>query len=131
MITGGRPRREGELGGSRTHESGQLFVDDLDELLRGRQALQDLAAQGALLDPFDELLDHLEIDVGFEQRETDLAGGPLHVFVREFALPLEAVERCLQLVRKGVEHLSPCHPAALCGHRDWSDHTRAAREGVY
>ena len=98
MITVGRPGREGELGGGRAHEGGQLFVDDLDELLGRGQALQHLDAQGPLLDLVDELLDHLVVDVGLEQGQPDLAGGPLDVLVRELALPLEAVESRLQLI---------------------------------
>jgi hypothetical protein len=62
------------------------------------EAFEDLGAQGAFLDLIDELLDHFEIDVGFEQGKTDLAGGPLYVFLRELALALEAVQSGLQLI---------------------------------
>ena len=42
-------------------------MDDLHDLLTGRQALDDVLAQCALLHAVDELLDHLEVDVGLEQ----------------------------------------------------------------
>jgi hypothetical protein len=48
-------------------------VDDFHDLLAGLQALQNLLAEGALAYLGDELLDHLEVDVGLEQGETDLA----------------------------------------------------------
>ncbi len=105
----GRARREGQLGGSRPHDGGQLFIDDLDELLDRGEALQDLRPQCPLLHPVDELLDHLVVDVGFEQGETYLAGRPLDVLLCELALALQAVQGTLQFVRKGFEHVSPCH----------------------
>ncbi len=94
----GRPRGEGQLRRSRAHERGQLLVDDLDELLRRGQAAEHFGAQRTLFDLVDELLDDLEVDVGLEQSQPDLARGPLNVFVGEPALPLEAIKCRLQLI---------------------------------
>ena len=49
-------------------EGDELVVDDLHDLLAGRQALEDLRADGLLADAADEVLDDLEVDVGLEQR---------------------------------------------------------------
>jgi hypothetical protein len=42
-------------------ERDELVVDDLDHLLPGRQAVEDLVADGPLADPCDEALDDLEL----------------------------------------------------------------------
>ena len=55
-------------------EREQLVADDLDDLLAGRQALQDRLVHRAVADAIDERLDDLEVDVRLEQRQTDLAG---------------------------------------------------------
>ena len=68
-----RARREGQPGRGAAHQRGQLLVDDLDDLLAGVELLADLDAQAALLHGRRELLDDLEVDVGLEQREADLA----------------------------------------------------------
>ena len=52
---------------------GQLVVDDLDDLLAGREALRHVGAERARPHALDEVLDDLEVDVGLEQREPDLA----------------------------------------------------------
>ena len=64
---------EGELRVADTHQSGQLLVDDLHHLLAGREALGDVGAERALAHAGDEVLHHLEVDVGLEQGEPDLA----------------------------------------------------------
>ena len=58
---------------ARRQQVDQLVVDDLDDLLAGGQALEDLLADRPLADPRDEVLDDLEVDVGLEQRQPDLA----------------------------------------------------------
>jgi len=68
-----RARREGEPGVARPHQRRQLVVDDLHDLLAGRDALQDVLAERALAHVGDEVLDDLEVDVGLEQGEPDLA----------------------------------------------------------
>jgi hypothetical protein len=61
-------------------------------LLGRGQTLQHLGAQSPGLDLVDELLDHLVVDVGLEQGQSDLAGGSLHVFLSELALPAKTIE---------------------------------------
>ena len=50
-----------------------LVADDADDLLRRRQALQDLLIDRLVADAIDERLDDLEVDVRLEQRHADLA----------------------------------------------------------
>ena len=56
----------GRLGGDvqllvlAAHQFGELFVDDLDDHLRRRQAFEHIRAHGALGDRFDEVLDDLD-----------------------------------------------------------------------
>ncbi len=101
----GRPlAREDELGVPRAHQRRQLFVDDLHDLLAGSEAAGDVLAEGALLDARDEVLDDAEVDVGLEQRQTDLAHRARdHLFVELSAAPKRA-EGGIQLVPEGVEH---------------------------
>ena len=60
----GRLRRHVDLLVFAAHQGGKLFVDDLDDHLRGRQALEHIRANGALGGLFDEVLDDLIADVG-------------------------------------------------------------------
>src|SRR3954463_7916238 len=61
---GRRPRRERDAHRGAAHERGELFVDDLDDLLAGVELADDLGAHRALLHGRRELLDDLEVDVG-------------------------------------------------------------------
>jgi hypothetical protein len=67
-----RAPAEGELRAAGAHQLGQLLVDDLHDLLAGREALRDVGAERALAHPRDEVLHDLEVDVRLEQREADL-----------------------------------------------------------
>ncbi len=51
----------------------QFVTDDLDDLLDRRQALEHGLIGRLVANPVDERLDDLEVDVGFEQREPNLA----------------------------------------------------------
>ena len=81
-------------------------MHDLDDVLAGREALQDIAAHGALADTVDELLDHGEVDVGLEQGQADLAHGLGDVVLGQAALASEAVEGGAEAIRERVEHAS-------------------------
>ena len=97
---------EGELGVAAAHERDELLVDDLHDLLRRREALHDLGAERALLDVRDELAHDLEVDVGLEQRQADLAHGGVDVLGGELAVALEALHDPLEAVGECVEHQS-------------------------
>ena len=83
-------------------------MHDLDDLLARREALQHLLADGALPHAPDEVLDDLEIDVGLEQREPDLAHRLRDRLVVELAALTEVAEGALEPVGKGVEHAGQC-----------------------
>ena len=68
-----RELAEREPGRAGAHQLGQLVVDDLHDLLAGREALQHLLAERPLAHAGDEVADDREVDVGLEQREADLA----------------------------------------------------------
>src|SRR5205085_2878164 len=55
-------------------------------------------------DAVDEGLDDLEVDVGFEQREADLAKGRLDVLRRQPRFAAERLEDVLEAIGKGIEH---------------------------
>ena len=89
---------------ARREELDELVVDDLDDLLAGRQALEDLVADGPLADARDEVLDDLEVDVGLEQRQPDLAHGGIDVGLADPAAAGQVAERLAQPLAEGVEH---------------------------
>ena len=65
---------------------------------------EDVLADGLLADARDEVLDDLEVDVGFEQREADLAHGGVDVGFADAAAAGQAAERLTQALAEGVEH---------------------------
>ena len=79
-------------------------MHDLDDLLARREALQHVLTESALLDGRSEVARDLEIDVGLEQRETDLAHGFRDRLFVETAATAEPAECRLELVGQGVEH---------------------------
>ena len=93
---------EGPVAGRQ--ERDQLVVDDLDHLLAGRQAVEHLVADRPLADARDEVLDDLEVDVGLEQREPDLAHGGIDVGLADPAAAGQVAERLAQPLAEGVEH---------------------------
>ena len=67
------------------HQSRQLFVDDLDDHLRGGEAFHNVLAHGAFRNARGKVLCDLVVDVGFEKRQTHLAHGLLNVAFRQLA----------------------------------------------
>ena len=101
------PRRDrrGRETALRIAEEGQhLVADDANDLLIGREALQDVGVDGAIADAIGERLDHLEVDVGLEQRHADLAQGDLHRFRREASLTADLAENVLKALAERFEH---------------------------
>ena len=80
-----RLRAHRELARLPAERRDELLVHDLDDLLGGAQALRDLRAASAFLDPVDERLDDRDVDVGFEQRDADLAGDLVDVLLAQAA----------------------------------------------
>ena len=61
-------------------------MDYLYHLLAGAQALHHLGADCALLDPADEIAGHSEVDVGFQERQANLAERLVYVALSEATL---------------------------------------------
>src|SRR4051812_11187129 len=101
---GRRPGRERQPGRRAAHQRGELLVDDLDDLLAGVELLGDLHPGRPLLDRVRELLDDLEVDVGLEQREPDLAHRAADVLLGKCATLSDALQGVLELFREGLEH---------------------------
>jgi hypothetical protein len=73
-------------------------VDDLHDLLAGRQALQDVGAARPLAQAADELFDDLDVEVGLEQREADLGHRARARLLIEAAPLAQVSERALKPV---------------------------------
>ena len=81
-------------------EQGNEFVmHSFDELLRGGQAFFDFLAEHALTHTLHELLDDLEVDVGFQQGKTHLAQAIADIFLGELRPAAQGAERAGQPVR--------------------------------
>ena len=89
-MTRGRLRRRLQAALGVAEERHHLVADDLDDLLRRRQAAQDVLPHRPVADAIDERLDDLEIDVRFEQRQPNLAQRGLDVV---FGQPAFAAKR--------------------------------------
>jgi len=66
----------------RPHQVDQLVINDLDHHLAGLEALDDLLPLGLFQHALGEILDDLEIDVGFEQGRAHIAHGIADILFR-------------------------------------------------
>ena len=99
----GRPvEAEGPVAGAQ--DRGQLVMHDLDDELAGVDALQHVLADGPFLDPPDEVLDDLVVDVRFQEGEPDLAHGGVDVGLRDPAAAGELAKDVAQAVAECIEH---------------------------
>ena len=81
-------------------ELDELFVDDLDDLLRRREALHHLFADARVRARGDELLDDFEVDVRLQQGEAHFAQGSVDVGLAQFALAGETVKHASAICRQ-------------------------------
>ena len=93
---GGTAVGHGEPGGAAAHELCQLFVDDLDDLLGGREAVQHVGPHSPLCHGSHEVLDHLIAYVGLQQGQTDFPHGLPDVVLCQAALAPQLLECCVQ-----------------------------------
>ena len=75
------------------HDRDQFVVDDLDQRLARRQAANHFLAQRLVAYGVDELLDHRQRDVGFEQRHAHFAQTVANIVFAETALPAQVLQR--------------------------------------
>ena len=81
-----------KLAGVTAHQSGKLFVYDLNDLICRCQGFHNLNADRTFRNGFDEFFDDLEIDIRFEQGELDLTHSCLDIRFGQFTLVAEALE---------------------------------------
>ena len=93
----GRVAGEIERRVRRAEQCDQFVVDDLDDLLTGLNALDDFDPDGLGLDALDEIASDLEIHVGIEQRQPDLAQGVADVGLGNLAQPAQIAKDLLEL----------------------------------
>ena len=117
------PEREARVAGS--HQRRQLLVDDLHDLLARGEAPQDVLAQRPFLDRGGEVAGDLEVDVGLEQREPDLAHRLRDRVLVETAAAPETTEGRLELVAEGVEHGRKVYVPASVRPAAWKRHEGA------
>ena len=108
-----RRAAEDELRVARAHQLRELLVDDLHDLLARLEPLEDVLPERALPHRADELLDDLEVDVGLEEREADLARGARDGLLVEAGLAPEVAEGVLEPVGERVEHGPSAYRARL------------------
>ena len=78
--------RHFQFGVGRPHERDQLFVDDLDDLLGGVEAFEDLLPYRLFGDVRDELFRDEDVDVRLQQRDAHFAHGALYFKLGEPAV---------------------------------------------
>jgi len=105
-------------------ELDQVIIDDLDHHLTRGDRLQHLLADRAFLDASDEVLDHRQRHIGFEQCDPNVAHRLFDVFFRERAPALQLFEDIAETVGEIVEHavgpgIAACGKGQSCsGHRN-------------
>ena len=112
-IDGGHAGRPGQPRVFRAHQGGHFLVDDLDDLLGGRKAVQHLLAHTALRDPLAEVLDDQVVDVGLQKRHAHLAHALADGLLRQLAASRQLGERRGQLLTESLKGhgFSPPLPA--------------------
>ena len=82
----------------------EFLVDDLDDLLGGIDARQHVLAERLGLDAGDEVVDDIEVDVGFEEGPADLAQAFVDIVGREPAAAAELLECLAEATGDAFEH---------------------------
>jgi hypothetical protein len=101
---GGRSDVHVELGGFGAEHLDEGVVDDLDDLLAGRDRSEHLLADRLLGRLVDELADHRQSDVGLEQSDPDFAHRGADVGLGQRAAAAKPIEDGAKAVAQTVEH---------------------------
>src|SRR5439155_8597786 len=80
------------------------LVDDLDDLLGRAEALGQVGADALLADARHHALDDLEVDVGLEQGQADLAQDLVDLGLAQAATAAQAPEDAIEAIGQGLEH---------------------------
>ncbi len=73
-------------------------MDNLDDLLTGSQAFKNILPYGTFRNGSNKFLDHLVVDICFQQCQPYLAQGLIDIFRSEFAITPQVPENFLQSV---------------------------------
>ena len=95
-----------------TKRGDQFVMDDLDHHLAGRDRLDDGGADRLFADAIDEAADHVERDVGLQQRAAHLAHRSVDIGLRQRTAARQPIEYPTKLFRQIVEQCR-CPVAAL------------------
>ena len=106
---GGTLGRGAQPGVGAAHERGQLLIDDLDDLLRRRQALQHIRAHALLGDGRHKVLDHLVADVRLQQSQPYLPHPLADVGLGQPSLAPQTLEYAVQFFTQSLK----CHGSLL------------------
>src|SRR4051794_14150894 len=101
----GRLRGENEVAAGAAHELGELLVDQLHDLLPRVERLAHIRSERPFLHRRGEVLDHVEVDVGLEQRQPYLAHRLVDVVLGQVAAAPHVREGALEALGEGVEHV--------------------------
>ena len=82
----------------------EMIVHDLDDHLPRRHRAQHLLADRLLAHRIDEIAHDRQGDIGFEQRDADLAHRARDIVLAQRAVPAQPVEDIVQAIAEGVEH---------------------------
>ena len=93
-----------DAGVLRTEQGHEFVVDNLDDLLAGLDALDDLVADGLLLHALDEVARDFEVHVGIEQREAHVAQRVADVGLGNLAEAAQVAEDVLELAGQRIKH---------------------------
>ena len=102
----------------------EMVVDDLDDHLAGRDRAHHLLADRLLAHRGDEIAHHRQRDIGFQERDADLAQGRGDIVLAERAAPAQPVENLAETIAEGVEHAAYRGSNAL---RAGARHSRTGR----
>ena len=81
-------------------------MDDLHDLLRAGDRLEHALADGALANRGDELANDLQVHVGFEERDANVAQRLVEIRLADARTATKPLERIGQTVRELLEHLT-------------------------
>ncbi len=99
------------------HQIGELFIDNLYDLLTRGQTFHDLFAHSSLFNPADKILYHLIIDIGFQQRHLDFPQCCFDISFGKLAFALEFFKGILKFFSQsfknhGLTSSAPCYRQA-------------------
>ena len=107
-------RAERERGILRAQGFDQHVMDDLDDLLAGRDRADDIFADGARADLVDEVLHHRQRHIGVDQGGAHFGQGGIDIGFAERAAPAELVEDAaeagLQTFKQGIANSKQLRP---------------------